>query len=424
MGYAEKRGKGAHTYYRARYKIRNGEPCGTVKDDAGETVRFSTKRDAERAAADAEADVRSGRWVTPEARTKTVGEWYPEWRAAQHYDSINTEQTYDRHWTAHIRPRWEHRPIAEILPIHVQAWETELRNTYAISTVNSIMAPFRRMLEDAVANLRLLHSPLPPKRRASSKNKRQSKGVAVPLETWESIAARLDAVDRLLVRIVYFTGMRWSEVAAMRRRFLTITPAAGEQPAAATYYLHPDVGAVHEDVAGHRHYGSPKSGPGREWDLPPFLADQLIDHVSGMRTPGRDVHLEDADLLFPDHVGRPHSESNWKRRWRAACDGREQTTTKDAWAPIWPELRLHDGKHSHGAMLDDLGIHRVMRDYRLGHDDGSARAVYEHPTPAMRQQLLAALQARWESRTLPTEIDSQMTPGTLFEVADIQVKHY
>jgi hypothetical protein len=48
---------------------------------------------------------------------------------------------------------------------------------------------------------------------------------------------------------------------------------------------------------------------------------------------------------------------------------------------IWPKLRLHDGKHSHGAMMDDLGTHRVMREYRLGHSDGSARAVYEHPTP-------------------------------------------
>lgn len=39
-------------------------------------------------------------------------------------------------------------------------------------------------------------------------------------------------------------------------------------------------------------------------------------------------------------------------------------------------------------------VHRVMRDYRLGHDDGSTRSIYEHPTPSMRRQVLIGLQAR------------------------------
>src|ERR1700677_1516381 len=419
MAYPEKRGKGASAYYRARYRRRPGQSDGIVKDADGRTVRFTKKLDAQKAGNDAEADFRAGRLVDTKQTSKTVGEWYAEWRPAQHYARINTEQAYDRAWRKHIRPRWENEPVAEILPIQVQAWEAKLRKTLAPSSVTVIMSPFRHMLEDAAVNLRLLYSPLPPKRRPTSREPRVSKGVAVPLGTWEAICARLDAPDALLARIVFWTGMRWSEVSAMRTRFLTIVPAEGERPAAATYYLHPDIGAVHEDEHGHRHYGAPKSGPGREWELPAFLAAQVINHVARLRAPGAEVHADDRDLLFPDHLGRPHNEANWKLRWRRAADGREAarpTRQSAEWEPIWPGLRVHDGKHSHGAMLDDLGVHRVMRDYRLGHSDGSARSTYEHPTPDMRRQVLIGLQARWESwQAEKKPLHPRAPPRDLFE---------
>jgi hypothetical protein len=51
MGYAEKRGD----YWRGRYKLGPGR-YGTVSDDAGNTVKFRTKREAKQAADD--ADVR------------------------------------------------------------------------------------------------------------------------------------------------------------------------------------------------------------------------------------------------------------------------------------------------------------------------------------------------------------------------------
>lgn len=429
MGYPEKRGKGAAAYYRGRYYDLDGK-LQTVKDEFGDTVRFHRATDARKAANDAEADLRAGRKTAaqaaaepeePEAPAITVGEWYRDtWRPAQQYDSINTEQAYDGHWKRHIAPRWESEPIGEILPINIQAWENELRKTLASRSVVAIMAPFRRMLEDAYANRVIDHPALPPKRRGSKKNRPAPKGVAVPLATWERILERLSPEDALLARIVYFTGMRWSEVSALRARFLTLTPARDGRPAAGSYYLHPDIGAVHEDASGHRHYGSPKSGPGRDFDLPPFLVEQLLAHLAALPAPGRDVHADDRDLLFPDHAGRPHLESNWGLRWRRACDGREAVRATRAcagWDPIWPALRLHDGKHSHGALLDDFGTHRVMREYRLGHDDGSTRAIYEHPTGAMRAKLIADLEAAWAAHLAGLGSDSPETPRDLFEYA-------
>ena len=55
MGYAEKR----DGYWRGRYKVEPGK-YRTVRDAAGLTIRFRTRREAEKAANEAESRVRRG----------------------------------------------------------------------------------------------------------------------------------------------------------------------------------------------------------------------------------------------------------------------------------------------------------------------------------------------------------------------------
>ena len=38
----------------------------------------------------------------------------------------------------------------------------------------------------------------------------------------------------------------------------------------------------------------------------------------------------------------------------------------------------------------------MLKSERLGHDEPGMRGVYGHVSPAMREELKAALQARWE----------------------------
>jgi hypothetical protein len=45
--------------------------------------------------------------------------------------------------------------------------------------------------------------------------------------------------------------------------------------------------------------------------------------------------------------------------------------------------------------MDDLGVHSVMRDYRLGHATPGTRGVYSRPTREMRTTLINGLQSRW-----------------------------
>jgi integrase len=440
VGYPEKRGKGKDAYYRARYKVRDGV-YGTVKDDAGETVRFTTKRDAQKAADDAEADVRAGRWIDPDKSATPVGEWYTAWRAAQRYARANTAETYDRAWRLRVEPRWGTVALGEILPIDVQRWEAELLDRHGgSSTVNIASTVFRQLIEDAYANQMIKFLPLPPQRRKSTTPTPRTApvGVNVPLTTWEQICARMELPrDRLVARMPRYTGMRKSEVLAMRRRFLTVTRATAAAPASARYYLHPDVGKLEWDTSGRPSFAPPKSGPGREWRLPPFVAQWLIDHLDYLDTlPStaaiggrqsakyRDCEIlpEWSDLLFFDANGRPLNGDSWMAtKFRPACDGRPETKQKDEWEPIWPGLRMHDGKHSFADTARDLGIHEVLLDYLMGHDSGSVQSVYSRPTEEMWARLLREMQAWWEtyeaqaafSQISPSDLTGAVSPSTV-----------
>ena len=216
------------------------------------------------------------------------------------------------------------------------------------------------------------------------------------LETVEAIRARLRPDDALLVLVAAFTGMRWGEICGMRRSFLTLHPATGEQPAHGHYTVDPVLGAVHETVGARRYYGPPKTvlkdGKGREIDLPPFLVELLIDFVEAMG---------ERDLLFPNRKGEPRRHTDWLRVWRRACDGwhgridqRTGQHTPGA-EPVCETLRFHDLRHSHKTMMVALGTEEPLQDYRLGHTPRGVQGVYSHPTTEMRTKLVEGLEHHW-----------------------------
>jgi integrase len=184
---------------------------------------------------------------------------------------------------------------------------------------------------------------------------------------------------------------------------LRIEPGDGVVEGAGFYVIDPYTGAVHEDASARRFFGPTKSGatgrlqpgypPGRIVDLPPFLVTMIKQYLKTLP--------EGQDLLFTNTKGQPLRYDDWNmNRWRKAVDGRQhKAPAQRARLPSEPiilGLRLHDGKHSHGAMLDDLSVHPTMRDYRLGHATPGTRGVYSRPTTQMRINLVNALQDRYD----------------------------
>src|SRR5512135_2746041 len=61
-----------------------------------------------------------------------------------------------------------------------------------------------------------------------------------------------------------------------------------------------------------------------------------------------------------------------------------------------PWLPPHGLRHGLKVWMDEDQIPDVLKSERLGHDEPGMRGVYGHVSPAMREELKAALQARWE----------------------------
>jgi hypothetical protein len=82
------------------------------------------------------------------------------------------------------------------------------------------------------------------------------------------------------------------------------------------------------------------------------------------------------------------------------CPGSGQVPGEDlavaSWTPLIKGLTPHGLRHGLKVWMDEDQIADVLKSERLGHDEPGMRGVYGHVSPAMREELKAALQARWE----------------------------
>jgi integrase len=417
MAYPEKRATG----WRVRWQLPDKTPAGRAKE--GHEDGFPSKAAALKYGRDQEAAIRAGTWIDP-ARGKTLlRDWWAEWFPVQRFRP-NTAEAYAQQYRKHIEPRWGGVPLNAIRGLDVQAWFNTLGETLSASTLTVIRSAMSRALDDAVFNELITKSPMPPKGKRGVRvgTARQREGVVIPLSEIEAILARMRGDDeRLIIIIALFTGLRWSEIAGMRRKYLTLIPPRDGAPAAGEYVIDPQDGAVHEDVHGHRFTGPPKSGPGRILDLPPFLVLLLAAYIATLPVA--------AEILFPNTRRTYRQYDTWNStRWRPACDGRPAAVSakgrsvREAVPPVHPGLRFHDLKHTHKAIMNDLRIHPAMQDYRLGHITPGTPGRYSHPTEQMRRELIEGLQETWEKWTagrptpipLPAALETSHSDNLLF----------
>ena len=83
------------------------------------------------------------------------------------------------------------------------------------------------------------------------------------------------------------------------------------------------------------------------------------------------------------------------------CPGSGQDPAEDAalasWLPVLRSLTPHGLRHGHQTWMDEDGVPDVLKTERMGHEMPGMHGVYGHVSPAMRADLKAALQERWEA---------------------------
>ncbi|ALG06961.1 hypothetical protein [Kibdelosporangium phytohabitans] len=111
---------------------------------------FSTKKAADQAADDIEAQQRSEIWIDPAAGRTTLGTYVDQdWLDALDVGE-RTEENYRSKLKNHILPRWEDTPLTHITNSKARAWAKTLRhNGLAPVTASDTMKLLSLILSDA-----------------------------------------------------------------------------------------------------------------------------------------------------------------------------------------------------------------------------------------------------------------------------------
>lgn len=171
------------------------------------------------------------------------------------------------------------------------------------------------------------------------------------------------AVNRALILLLAYTGIRWGEAAALRVGRVDL--ANRRIRVASTFY----------EIKGVQHEGLPKTGKRRTVPIPEFLCphlEQVIDH--------RDDH----HLLFLTRRGQSLRANNWRTR--------EFNPAVTAASLNIPGLTPHKLRHTAASLAIAAGADVKVLQTMLGHTDAAMTLnIYGHLFPDRLDEVATAL---------------------------------
>jgi len=275
MGYAEKRTGKDGPYYRARYKIAPGR-YGTVTDPAGATIRYRTKRDAEKAANDEEAKVRAGTWRDVATSKTPFINYASRWYSAQDL-ALSTMESYKSSLEVHLLPFFGEMELGAITALDIAEWEKAERAAgYKPGSIGGWRRTLHLVLADAVDD-ELIPSNPATKRRGRGKragrtpDRGPEKTITDPLgalllaERTALLAGRDD--EFVATVLLFYTGMRWGELVGLETEFARLRSIRIEWQ-------------LYQLSSSELHRCPPKDDSYRTVDTPAWLSRLVSDHIS------------------------------------------------------------------------------------------------------------------------------------------------
>lgn len=368
MAYAER----LATSWRARYK----KPDHTWASKSG----FPTKEAALNWGEEQEAEVRARTWIAPEDREVAFRVFAEQWMDTARL-SDNTRAKYRSYLDTHILPAWGDWPLISIFNSHVdiQGWVTDLHEDLSEPSVSSVFALFSTILNTAVRARRVPANPCNGIR-VTSGDYDAERQVTTPAQVLRA-ALRLHHTSGyggfVLCLLNAYTGARWSELVALEpHEYDEINHAV-------------PVRTPLQETAGRlKKAKRAKTPAGKRWiQLPDFL-DALYTDLLEEAEPG--------GAVFTGARGGQLRRGNFRTRfWRPAWDGAPDSGQAWLRSPILPGFTFNEGRHTHRTWLAEDGVPEVARAARLGHRMRGMGEVYEHVTPAMKEQVRTVLADRW-----------------------------
>lgn len=327
----------AHIQHRSArprpWQVRYRDPSGRERAKS-----FTRKVDAERFAVTVEADKLRGEWADPRLSKTNLTDWSSRWLQTKTHLKPKTLVGYESNLRAHVLPRFGRYELRQVSRLDVEEWVAELRSKgLGQSGVRQARQILNSMMNLAVETGYLATNPVAGVRIA---RERQPEMLFLTAEEVERLATAIRPEYSTLVYVFAYGGLRWGELAALRRRRCHLLQTRLE------------IAESVSEARGELHFGSTKTYRTRMVVIPGFLRDLLAEHLS------RSVPDDPAALVFTSPKGHPLRNTNFRRNiWYPAL----------AEAGLPEGLRIHDLRHTCASLLISQGAHPKAIQAHLGH---------------------------------------------------------
>jgi integrase len=357
--------------WQARYQDRSGR-----QHRAPHT--FASRGDAARYLAGVRADLDRGTWFNPDAGRITLRDYADAWLLTRRIRgrplAPRTQELYRGQLDRHILPALGEVELRHLDPPAVRSWHAGLTGNDGPGAVTA--AKCYRLLSticgSAVAEEQIARNP------CTIRGAGQERSPARPSVSVPEVYALAEAAGprwRALVLLAAFTGLRFGELAALRRNRVDLLRGTVEV-----------VEAVSELPGGVRYVGPPKSDAGRRMvAIPPHLLVDVREHLENYAEPGS------GGLVFVGPKGGSLRRSNFHRHvWQPALAAQGLTG-----------LHFHDLRGCAATLAAISGATTAELMARIGHSTPDMALRYQRATADRDAALARALSAHVEGVVVP-----------------------
>jgi integrase len=369
-----------------RWQARYRGPDGMLRSAPS---TFARKTDAARWLALTEAELAGGGWIDPDAGRVPFIDYATAWISERPGLRPKTLQLYRYLLRRHLAPGFAAQTIVGITEADVRRWRADLL-TAGVTPVTTAKAYrlLKAILATAADDGLIRRNPCRVKGGSiETSPERPVLSVAQVYALAEAVGSRY----RALVLLACFGGLRWGELAALRRCDIDTEAATVRVARQLT------------EAPGHpMHFGPPKSDAGRRVVvIPPMIIPDLRAHMAS-------VMPHDADaVVFTSPSGKLLRHANFRR---------------GTWVPALAATGLsgvhfHDLRHAGNLLVANAGANLRELMERMGHSTSRAALVYLHSTDDRQRTLANAVADRTRS-----ELGTEQVRGTGVARSDAKAK--
>lgn len=358
MGYVKDLGRDKPRRWQANYRGPDGRE---------RAKHFSRRSDAEAFVKSQEVAKLRGEWVDQQKGARSFDSWADDWLQACLHLRPNSVTGYKGILNKHLRPRFGHRPIANLETADARKLVNELAAAgMAAGTIRNILAVLRMVLDLAVDDGAIARNPCMQRsrsRRIQVPRARREEMQFLTADQIAELAAAVRPIYRTLIYFAAYTGLRAREITALRVGRLDL-----------------QAGTVEVVEAGDSQIGPTKNWETRTVVVPRFLCDMLVEHL------GSDLGDLDRFVFVSPRGLRLLHNNFYRREFKEAVSA----------AGLPENVRFHDLRHTCAALLINQGAHARAIKEHLGHSSITVTMDrYGHLFPDERERLASALDAAY-----------------------------